>query len=75
MTIYDVKQKAVDALGEIDPAKLTMMDLTSYVNALHQLHEIKEPDPTWADTMKSMTEQLHAGWANAPKPATLNDLK
>lgn len=75
MTIYDVKQKAVDVLGEIDPAKLTMMDLSTYVNALHQLHDIKEPDPTFADTVKAMTEQLHYGLANAPKPATLNDLK
>lgn len=74
MTIYEVKQKAVDALGEIDPAKLTMMDLTGYVNALHQLHDIKEPDPTWVDTMKMLTEQSKS-LCCAPKPSTLNDLK
>lgn len=74
MTIYDVKQKAVDALGEIDPSKLTMMDLTSYVNALHQLHDIKEPDPSFADTMKEITAQFNSV-KEMPAPKTLNDLK
>ena len=74
MTIYEVKQKAVDALGEIDPAKMTMMDLTSYVNALHQLHDIKEPDPTFTDTMKEITAQFNSV-KEMPAPKTLNDLK
>lgn len=74
MTIYEVKQKAIDALGEVDISKLSLMDVHSYVDSLHKLNEIKEPDPTFADTMKTLTDQLANGY-QTPKPITLSDLK
>lgn len=74
MTIYEVKQKTIDALGDIDVSKLSVMDVHCFVESLHKLNEIKEPDPTWGDTMKLLTEQMHTGFGSA-KPATLNDLR
>lgn len=75
MTIYEVKQKVIDAMGEIDVSKLGIVDVLSYVDSLHKLNDIKEPDPTFADTVKILTDQMSCGFANAPKPATLGDLK
>lgn len=74
MTIYEVKQKAIDALGAVDVSKLSIMDVHSYVESLYKLNDIKEPDPTFADTMKSLTEHMAYGYQQ-PKPTTLGDLK
>lgn len=73
MTIYEVKQKAVDALGAVDTSKLTLMDLGSYANILSLLYNIKEPDPTFADSMKDLTEKMALGF-NTPKQPVIGDL-
>lgn len=73
MTIYDAKQKAVDALGAIDLSKLSIMDVHAYVETLRKLHEIREPDTAYLDTMKKMTEQIKP--YEPPKPTTLGDLR
>lgn len=55
MTIFEVKQKAIDALGAVDLSKLSLNDLTGYVQALTALHGIQE-DKT--DMFKSALEKL-----------------
>lgn len=74
MTIYEVKQKAIDALGEVDISKLGVYDARTYCEALHFLSEIKEPDNTYFEQMQSMMDKL-SEVKEMPKPATLNDLK
>lgn len=73
MTIYDVKQKAIDALGEVDVSKLSIVDVRNYCESLKFLSDVKD-DAVFAETMKSLTEQMHKGW-EPPKPTTLSDLK
>lgn len=74
MNIFEVKQKAVDALGEIDVSKLSIYDAHQYCEALHFLDKIKETDTLYIDAMKSLTEQMKTPY-QPPKPTTLNDLK
>ena len=69
MTIYEVKQKAVDALGAVDTSKLTLMDLGSYVQILNMLNGINEPDNSYLDTLKTLTGQLSNGCACQTYPS------
>lgn len=73
MTIYEVKQMAIDALGEVDVSKLGVFDARNYCESLKFLSEVKD-DAFFEKTMKSLTAQVQSGW-NGPKVQTLNDLK
>lgn len=73
MTIYEVKQKAVDALGAVDVTKLSLMDVEMYTRALGELDKIKEPDPTYFDAMKELTDKMSKG-CEFPKAPTIGDL-
>ena len=71
MTIFDVKQKAIDALGEIDLSKLSLCDLTGYVQALTTPNTIQEDK---SDMFKSYLDGLSAGALNGMARPTIADL-
>lgn len=73
MTIYEVMQKAVDALGAVDVTKLSLADVGMYVHTLSELNGIKEPDPTFSESMKEITEKMVTGCA-FPKAPSIGEL-
>lgn len=73
MSIYDVKQKAIDALGAIDVSKLSVSEAHQYCEALRFLSDIKD-DAFFSEAMNTLKESMNTKW-EPPKPVTLNDLK
>lgn len=71
MTIYEVKQKAIDALGAVDVSKLTLYDLGSFANTLETLGKIQEDSSA---VWKEMIEKIQATGFNGPDKPTLADL-
>lgn len=71
MTIYEVKQKAVEALGTVDVTKLTLYDLGSFANTLETLHKIQEDSSA---VWKEMIDKLQTSGFNGPEKPTIADL-
>lgn len=71
MTIYEVKQKVVDALGMVDVSNLTLYDLGSFANTLETLHKIQEDSSA---VWKEMIEKIQTSGFNGPEKPTIADL-
>lgn len=74
MTIEQLKQDVINALGSVDKDKLSLGELKMYVEILRDVSNIstKDYDNYWEAIIDAMKENIATPW---PKPPVLAEMK
>lgn len=73
ITIEELKQGIIDALGEVDLAKLSLMDIGSYATTVKTVSEIVPK--SYAEQLSEMVKNMSNSIGDRYAPVTLANLK